>query len=67
MAVGYAVYCSGDTSGAKGKFGDHEVGIAIKESILEETGETYVAVNCISDRLMNVRRELKGESTELLL
>lgn len=59
VAAEYTVYCFGDTSGAMGKSGHHRVGIAVKGSILEETGETGVVADCISDRFMKVRLELK--------
>lgn len=63
----YAVYCPGDATRANEKTGHHGVGVAIKESILEETGRKCVAVECISDRLVKVWPKLKVKKMESLL
>ena len=42
--------------------GQHGVGLAIKESILQDVQKDGLAVEYISARLMNVRLNLKGRS-----
>ncbi|CAM9467725.1 unnamed protein product, partial [Sphacelaria rigidula] len=42
--------------------GQHVVGIAIKDSILEEMGGKGATVEYLSARLMNVKLELHGKS-----
>ena len=61
-AAGFTVFCSGDTSGVKGRAGQHGVGIAVKESILAEMGGKGATVEYISARLMKMKLELHGKS-----
>lgn len=62
VAAGYTVYYYGGTSDTKRKEGCHGVGVATKESVLEEMGGKCTGVKCFSDQLMKVRLELEGKS-----
>ena len=58
-ASGYCVYFSGDCTGAKGRKGQHEIGLAIKEEIVEKAGKDGTAIECISARLLKARISIK--------
>ena len=59
-AAGYVVFCSG-ADGGKHEKKNHEVGIAVIESIVVGVDKGEVSVECISARLMKVRFQLKGK------
>ena len=44
----------------KGGKGQHEVGLAIKEEIVEKTGEDGITIECISARLLKARISIKS-------
>ena len=60
--AGYTVYCSGADGGGTEAKGQHGVGLAIKESILQDVQKDGLVVECISARLMKVRLNLKAKS-----
>ena len=64
-AVGYVVSCSGEDGGNHKKKGNHGGGLAAAESIVAGMDKGEVAVECISAILMNVRIQLKGESSRV--
>ena len=55
MTSGYRVFFSGDCSGVKGRKGQHEVGLAIKEEIVKKAGKDGIA----SARLLKARISMK--------
>ena len=55
VASGYHVYFSVDCSGVKGRIGQHEVGLAIKEAIVKNAGKDGVTIKGISARLIDAR------------
>ena len=61
-AAGYVVFCSGADGGEHEKKGNHEVGLAVRKSIVAEMDKGHVAAECISARLMKVLIQLKGKS-----
>ena len=52
---GYRVHFSCDCSMVKGRKGQHGVGLAIEEEIVEKAGEDGITVECISARLLKAR------------
>ena len=56
------MFCSGADAGKYEKKGNHEVGLAVRESIVAGMDMGDVAVECISAVLMKVRVQLKGKS-----
>ena len=60
VASGYRVFFSGGCSGVKGRKGQHGVGLAIKEEIVEKAGEDGITSECISARLLKVRISIKS-------
>ena len=56
------MFCSGADAEKYEKKGNHEVGLAVRESIVAGMDKGNVAVECISARLMKVRIQLKGKS-----
>ena len=52
------VYFSVDSSGVKGRIGQHEVGLAIKEAIVKNPGKDGIAIKCISARLLKARTSI---------
>ena len=61
-AAGYVVFCSGVDGGKYEKKGNHEVGLAVRKSIVAGMDKGVVAVECISARLVKVRIQLEGKS-----
>ena len=55
MASGYHVYFSVDCSGVKGRIGQHEVGLAIKEAVVKNADKDGITIKCISARLLKAR------------
>lgn len=62
IAAAYAVYCCGADGGASEVKGQHGVGLALKESILQKSEKDGLAVEYIRARLVKVRLNLEGES-----
>ena len=60
LASGYRVFFSGDCSMVKGRKGQHGVGLAIKEEIVEEAGEDGITIECISARLLKAQISIKS-------
>ena len=56
VAAGYRVYFSG----VKGRKGQHGVGLAVKEEIVEKAGKDGIAIECISARLLKARISIKS-------
>ena len=59
VASGYRVLCNGDCSRVKGRKGQHGVGPAIKEEIVQKAGKDSIAVECISARFLKARIQIK--------
>ena len=59
-AFGYRVFFSGDCTMVKGRKGQHGVGLAITEEIVEEAGEDGITIECISARLLMDRISVKS-------
>ena len=59
VASGYRVFFSGDSSGVKGRKGQHGVELAIKE-IVKKAGEDGIANECISARLLKAGISIKS-------
>ena len=59
-ASGYHFVFSGDCSMVKGRKGQHEVELAIKEEIVRKAGEGGIAIECISARLLKARISIKS-------
>ena len=57
-AAGYRVFCSG-VNGSTGRGGQHEVGLAVKESIIREATWTQELMN---ERLISMTFNLTGKS-----
>ena len=55
-----AAFFSGDCSGVKGRKGQHGVGLAIKEEIVEKAGEDGITIECISARLLKAQISVKS-------
>ena len=56
VASGYRVFFSGDYSEVKCKKGQHEIGLAKKDEIVENTSEDGIAIKCIIARLLKAFR-----------
>ena len=59
-ASGYRVFFNGGCSMAKGRKGQHGVGLAIKEEIVNKAGEDGITIECISARLLKARISIKS-------
>ena len=55
VASGYGVFFSDDCSGVKGRKGQHGIGLAIEEEIVQKAGEDGITIECISARLLEAR------------
>ena len=64
-ASGYHFVFSGDCSMVKGRKGQHEVELAIKEEIVRKAGEGGIAIECISARLLKARISIKSTSLRM--
>ena len=64
-AAGYVVFCSEADGGKYEKKGNHGVGLAVREYIVAGMDKGDVVVECISDRLMKIRIQLKGKSNSV--
>ena len=51
---------SGNCSGAKGRKGQHRVGLAIKDKIVMNACKADIALECISARLLKARISIKS-------
>ena len=60
VASGCRVFFSDDSSGVKGRKGQHGVGLAIKEYIVKKACEDGIAIECISARLLMGRISIKS-------
>ena len=59
-ASGHRFFFSGDCSGVKGRKGQHGVGLALKENIVEKACEGGIIIKCISARLLKARIPIKS-------
>ena len=59
-ASGYRVLFSGDCSMVKGRKGQHRVGLAIKEDIVQKAGEDGITIERISARFLKARISFKS-------
>ena len=55
MVSGYHVCLSVDCSGVKGRIEQHEVGLAIKETIVKNAGKDGITIKRIKARLLKAR------------
>ena len=60
LASGHRVFFCGGCSMVKGRKGQHEVGLAIEENIVKNTGEDGITTKCISARLLKARISVKS-------
>ena len=51
----------------KGKKGQHEVRLAIKEEIVKKAGEDGITIECISARLFKARISTKSNSVTFVV
>ena len=67
VASGYRVFFSGECREVKGRKGQHEVGLAIKEEIVKKAGEDGITIECISTRVLKARISIKSNFVMLMV
>ena len=60
VASRYRVYFNNDCSGVKGRKGQHEVGLAIKEEVVKKDGKDGIAIECISACFLKAQISIKS-------